>query len=158
MDDVPQSVQPFWDTFRASGGYDASPLLYEVFHFDDNERDANALGALVLSGRKRATAGLLWTNEATGRPLPRVGALSVVTDWHGAPLCVIQTTHVEIVPFDEVSETFAAIEGEGDGSLRYWKDAHWRFFSRECQRIGSEPAPDMPVVCERFRVVYPASD
>jgi len=152
---VPKSVQPFWNEFQASIAYDASPLFYEAFHFDDSERVANALGALVLSGQKRATAGLAWTNEVTGKPLPKPGVLSVVTDWDGAPLCVIETTHVEIAPFDGVSETFAAIEGEGDKSLRYWRDAHWRLFSRECQRIGREPGLDMPVVCEQFKVVYP---
>ena len=106
--DVPKSVQPFWDKFRASIAYEASPLFYEAFHFDDNERDANALCALVLSGQKRATAGLLWIYELTNKPLPTIGALSVVTDWHGTPLCVIQSTHVEIVPFDSVSDSFAA--------------------------------------------------
>ena len=82
MMDVPTSVQPFWDTFQASIAYDASPMFYEAFHFDDNERDANALGALVLSGQKRATAGLLWTYELTQlprspaakRPIPAVAA------------------------------------------------------------------------------------
>jgi uncharacterized protein YhfF len=156
MMDVPKSVQPFWDTFQASIAYDASPLFYEAFRFDDSEHVANTLGALVLSGQKRATAGLLWTNEVANKPLPKVGVLSVVTDWHGTPLCVIQTTHVEIVPFDNVSDSFAATEGEGDKTLRYWRDAHWRFFSRECQRIGREPNLHMPVVCEQFKVVYPA--
>ena len=123
--DVPKSVQLFWDKFRASIAYDASPLFYEAFHFDDNERDANALGTLVLSGQKRATAGLLWTYELTNKPLPMIGALSVVTDWHGTPLCVIQSTHVEIVPFDSVSDSFAAIEGEGDKSLRGLRGSEW---------------------------------
>lgn len=82
-------------------------------------------------------------------------ALGVVTDWGGTPLCVIETTHVEVVPFDRVDERFAATEGEGDGTLRYWRDAHRRFFSRECARIGRQPDLRMPVVCERFEVVYP---
>jgi uncharacterized protein YhfF len=106
----------------------------------------------------RATAGLLWTNERTNKPLPTVGALSVLTDWQGAPLCIIESTHIEIVPFDGVSDSFAAIEGEGDKTLRYWREAHWRFFSRECQRIGREPDLHMPVVCEQFKVVYPTCD
>lgn len=145
--DIPQRVQAFWAEFQASVGYDARLL-----------QTANELGALVLSGRKRATAGLLWTNELNNKPLPVVGALSVVTDWDGAPLCVIQSTHIEIVPFDAVSDSFAAAEGEGDRSLRYWRDAHWRFFSRECGRLGKEPDSSMPVVCERFKVIYPTSD
>lgn len=56
---VPKSVQPFWDKFQASIAYDASALFYQAFRFDDNESSANALAALVLSGQKRATAGLL---------------------------------------------------------------------------------------------------
>jgi len=155
---VPKSVQPFWDRFQESLAYDASPMFYEAFHFDDNESTANALAALVLSGQKRATAGLLWTNELTNKPLPRVGSLSVVTDWQGAPLCIIESTHIEIVPFDSVSDSFAAREGEGDKTLRHWREAHWRFFSRECQRLGREPDLRMPVVCEQFKVVYPTSD
>jgi uncharacterized protein YhfF len=158
MVDVPKKAQPFWDEFQASLGYDASSLFYEAFHFDDNEWTTNALGALVLSGEKRATAGLLWTNELTNKPLPKIGALSVVTDWYGTPLCVIQSTHVEIVPFDMVSDSFAATEGEGDKTLRFWREAHWRYFSRECQRIGREPDLHMPVVCEQFKVIYPACD
>ena len=156
--DIPKSVRPFWDTFQASIAYDAAPLFYEAFHFDDNEPSADALAALVLSGQKRATAGLLWTNEVTDKPLPEVGVLSVVTGWHGIPLCVIETTHIEVVPFDRVSDSFAALEGEGDKTLRDWWEAHWRFFSRECQRLGRDPDPSMPVVCEQFRVVYPRCD
>jgi uncharacterized protein YhfF len=158
MVDVPKSVRPFWDEFQASIADDASPLFYEAFHFDDNERTANALAALVLSGQKRATAGLLWTNQLTNKPLPEIGALSVVTDWDGTAVCIIQTTHVEIVPFDSVSDSFAAKEGEGDKTLRFWREAHWRYFSRECQRIGKEPDLHMPVVCEQFTMVYPARD
>ena len=155
---IPENVQPFWDAFQATVAYDASLRFYEAFHFDDNERDANALFSLVLAGTKRATAGLLWTNELNNKPLPTVGALSVVTDWSGSPRCIIETTDVQIVPFGCVSETFAAREGEGDKTLGYWRDVHWRYFSRECQRIGREPNLRMPVVCEQFKVVYPACD
>jgi uncharacterized protein YhfF len=47
---------------------------------------------------------------------------------------------------------------EGDRSLQYWREAHWRFFSRTLpsigKSIGKEPATEMPLVCERFWVVY----
>lgn len=75
-------------------------------------------------------------------------------DWAGTPLCVIETEAVDVVPFGEVSATFAAIEGEGDGSLSFWREAHRQYFTRECIRIGRLFSEDMPVACERFRVVY----
>ena len=82
----------------------------------------------------------------------------MVTNWQQEPLCIIETTRVEIVPYEEVSENFAAVEGEGDGSLRYWRKVHWQYFSRECQRLGKEPSLLMPIICERFKVVYPYCD
>jgi len=155
---VPKNVQSFWDAFQATVDCDASDRFYEVFHFDDNEPSANELLALVLCGTKRATAGLLWAHQHENKPLPTVGELSVVTDWQGIPRCIIETTNVEIVSFDRVTDSFAAREGEGDKTLRYWREVHWRFFSRECQRIGREPDLQMPVVCEQFKVIYPTCD
>jgi uncharacterized protein YhfF len=154
--ELPEAVRPFWNAFVAKAGPDATARFYEVFHFDDNEPSANELADLVLSGLKRATACLVWVYEARRMPIPRPGDLSVVTWWNGQPVCVIKTTRVEIRPYDEVDADFAASEGEGDGSLAYWREAHWRFFSRECQRIGRTLDPKMPVVCERFEVVHPA--
>jgi hypothetical protein len=49
--------------------------------------------------------------------------------------------------------TCSAIEGEGDGSLEFWREGHWRFFSRACARIRREPTLDMPVVCTVFELL-----
>ena len=152
--DIPTAIRSFWAEFQASTGVDVTLRFYEAFHFDDNERSANELAHLVLAGTKRATASLVWSLEAAGTPPPKPGDLSVVTDWQGKPLCVIETNAVAIVPFEEVGEEFAAAEGEGDGSLRHWREDHWACFARECKRIGREPSRRMPVVCERFEVIY----
>lgn len=151
---VPQRYAAFWSAFAATRPKDPTPRFLEVFHFDDNEPSANELATLVLRKRKRATAALLWAHERENKPLPKAGDLSIVTAFDGTPMCVIETQQVDIVPFNEVSEEFAATEGEGDGSLGFWRRAHEAFFGRECRRIGREPKPDMPVVCERFSVVF----
>lgn len=126
---------------------------YSAWHFCDNESDANELADLVLSGKKRATAGLLWSYEAEGEPLPVVGDLNIVTDWEGRARCVIRTTSVEVVPFADVTPEFAAIEGEGDGSLGYWREVHEAAFTRELAGASQAFEPSMPVVCECFEVV-----
>ena len=56
--------------------------------------------------------------------------------------------------FNAVSAEYAAIEGEGDGSLEYWRKGHWSLFSRECRRIGMQPTATMPVVCNVFEVLH----
>jgi uncharacterized protein YhfF len=96
--DLPAPVRPFWEAFVATAGPEATSRLYEVFHFDDHEESANELADLVLSGDKRATAGLVWVFEAKQRPIPKPRDLSVVTRWDGRPVCVIETTRVEIHP------------------------------------------------------------
>ena len=151
---IPPAIHSFWAAFQATVAEDPTPHFYEAFHFTDSQSTANDLAELVLAGTKRATAGLLWSFEAESKTPPSPGHLSVVTNWDGRPLCVIQTEAVSLIPFEAVTELFAATEGEGDGSLRYWREAHWESFARECQRLGKEPSPRMVVVCEEFSVVY----
>lgn len=126
----------------------------DPFAFGDSEGLAEELGQLVLDGIKRATASLVWTYEVEGRAAPKHGDLSIVTSWDKRPLCIIETSDVEVVAFEEVSAEFAHAEGEGDATLPSWRRNHEAFFARECSRIGRMPSPRMPVVCERFQVVY----
>ena len=152
---MPDTLRDFWSAFAQACGEADESHFYEAFAFGDSPALADELAALVLQGTKRATAGLLWAFQAEGKPLPKSGDLSIVTSGAGVPLCVIETLAVEIVPFDQVSADFAAAEGEGDGSLAFWRAAHSQFFGRECARLGRRFEPDMPVVCERFRKRYP---
>ncbi len=151
---IPPAIEEYWSAYVASLGEDLSDRFYEAFHFDDNAPSANELAQLVLSARKRASAGLLWAFEAERKPIPKPGDLSVVTLFSGRPVCVIETKEVKIVPFSKVDADFAATEGEGDSSLAYWQRAHTAFFGRECARLGREFSTSMPVVCEKFEVVY----
>ena len=122
--------------------------------FGDSAELSEELLSLIRLGRKRAGTSLLWGCEADGQALPSTGSIEIVVDHHNAPALVTKITSVEIVPFNEVTPTYAAIEGEGDGSLEYWRKGHWAFFGRECRRIGREPAQDMPVVCCVFEVLH----
>ena len=149
----PDSVSLMWAEYRQQSQCGASH--YDAWYFGDNEVDANELVKLVLAGAKRATAGALWAYEADQVAVPRPGDLAIVTDWAGVAQCLIRTTLVDVVPYDEVTEDFAAAEGEGDRSLNYWKQVHWPYFQREMYRIGREPSERMPVVCHRFELVYP---
>ncbi|MBV8352732.1 MAG: ASCH domain-containing protein, partial [Verrucomicrobia bacterium] len=87
------------------------------------------------------------------KPLPQTEDQSVVIDGNGAPVAIIETVAVFVVPFNEVPEQFAYDEGEGDRSLAYWREAHRNYFSRQPfkDRVFDER---MPLVCERFRVVH----
>jgi uncharacterized protein YhfF len=151
---IPAAIAEYWERFIATAHGVDPARFYESFCFGDNEELANSLAELVLAGAKRATAALLLSVEHDGKRPPRPRDLSVVKNWAGTPLCVIETVRVDLAPFSEVSAEFAATEGEGDGSLEYWREAHAIYFSRECARIGRKFSEDMLVVCERFEVVF----
>ena len=127
---------------------------YVAEGWGDSPQLADELGALIAAGTKTATCSALWEYEAEGSSLPKPGLKTIVLDGDGDPLCIVETTEVEVRPYDEVDARFAYEEGEGDRSLEYWQEAHWRYFSRTLPSIGKEPETDMPLVCERFHVVY----
>ena len=150
------SAAAYWRRFLATLPPD-SPLRHKIYAaepFGDSPKLADELGALVLAGAKTATCSALWAYEAEKEPLPQVEDLWVVLDGRDQPLCIVETTEVSIRAFEQVDARFAWEEGEGDRSLDYWRRAHWDFFSRTLPRIGKEPATDMPLVCERFRVIF----
>ena len=151
------STSRLWDAYLDSGSQDAADAAgatYSAWQFGYGVEQGDRLLACVLDGPKRATAGALWAYEAEGELVPAPGDHSVILDGHGVARCVIRTTQVDIVPFDQVSAEFAYDEGEGNRSLEYWRDVHWTYFVRELSRLGLQATPDMPVVCERFDVVY----
>ncbi|MDM7132825.1 ASCH domain-containing protein, partial [Klebsiella pneumoniae] len=118
------------------------------FSFGDSPELADELLGLVLAGKKTATCGALRDFGAGGEPMPQVGRRDIVLDGQGRPAAVIETTEVTVKRFDEVDESFARDEGEGDLSLAYWRGAHETYFAR-----NGGFAPDMDVVCERFRLI-----
>jgi uncharacterized protein YhfF len=149
-------IEAFWQSYLETLPPD-SPVRNEQYvaeGFGDSTQMADELGASVASGTKTATCSAFWEWEAGGSPLPEIGQKSIVLDGNDNPLCIIEATEVEVRPYSRVDARFAYEEGEGDRSLEYWREAHWRFFSRTLPNIGRKPTPDMPLVCERFRVIY----
>ena len=126
-------------------------------HFCSDEENANICSELIRAGIKTAGCSMKYWYENGDAPMPRVGHLQVVTDWYGNPTSIIETVSVSECKFSEVTADFAKAEGEGDKSLDWWRNAHWDFFSKECKEIGIEPSESMPLILERFKVVYKES-
>jgi uncharacterized protein YhfF len=141
-------VADFWHKFVEATGIDGP---HTAFGFGNDPEMADELGLLVRDGPKRATTSLLsWYDETEDEPMPRVGDLGVVLDGRDSPICVIQTTHVEVRPFGLVDEAFAWVEGEGDRSLTQWREGHIRFFASEGEPVDD----DTPVVLETFELLW----
>lgn len=148
------AIEEYWREARIARPH-LPEALPEAWGFGATPEHADELLELVLRGIKVGTASSLWEYEETGDPLPAVGELSIILDGTGAPRAVIETTAIDIVPFDEVDEAHAFAEGEGDRTLAHWREVHERYWRTHSENPrGYEP--DMPVVCERFRLLLPA--
>ncbi len=142
-----------WADQLAADGVALEPRRLGARPFGDSVALADQLAALVTSGAKTATTSLVWALEHHRRPVPIPGDLTLVTRLDGTPVCLIETTEVSIVRLSDVTAEQAAAEGEADGSLAAYQVAHAAYFGRECAAIGRMFTPDLPVVCERFRLL-----
>lgn len=100
------------------------------------------LAALVIAGRKRAT---VWDGREENPTRPGMPWAVMVA---GRPVAVIETVSVGRRRFCDIDQVFAETEGEGDGSLLFWRRAHEDYF----RRAGGFD-PQMWLWCEEFRLV-----
>jgi len=166
VDDIGRAtaVLEFWEAARGSAGVLGMEVVTGMgvtasvpppaWSFGDNPALATELVELVLAGTKTATSSLAAEYDDATEPMPKEGDLSILLDGGGAPRALIRTTEVEVVPFGEVDEDFAAAEGEDDRTLASWRAEHEKFWNRTLSdRI--QLGPDTGVVCERFEVLHP---
>ncbi len=66
----------------------------------------------------------------------------------GRSVAILQTETVTLMKFADMRPELAALEGEGDLSLDYWRRAHKAYFTRN--GVFTE---DMDIVFETFRLV-----
>ena len=149
-------IERYWYAFLSSLPANSKYFgkTYVAERFGDNPKLADELSQLIMSGKKTGTCSALWEWEAEGKPIPQPGLITIVLDGLDHPICIIETTQVLVSRFNAVDEEFARAEGEGDLSLNYWREAHKIFFSRVLSKFDREFSEDMPLVCERFKLIY----
>ena len=142
--------EQMWRAFAAARGVEGA--RYDVWAFGG---DPDGLARLALDGGKTATSSARPLYALGDDPLPEAGEYSVILDGRGEAVCVIRTERVTVLPYRDVGGEHARREGEGDLSLAYWRRVHEAFFTEALAQAGLRFTPDMPVVCEEFRRVWP---
>lgn len=113
--------------------------------FGDTPTLIDALADLIKQGIKTASCARFDKDSET----PKVGQRMVVLNSKKIRICIIEITKTEIMPFDQISEKFAFLEGEGDRTLSFWRKEHQRFFASH-----NKFSPDMLLLCEYFKVIH----
>ncbi len=148
------SVSELWEAFIADHPEYQSQPQPPADHFGDSEEVAASCVELVLSGKKRVTSHSLLGLQFRKERLPKIGDLNIITDWEGKAYGITRTLKVRLKPFFSISAEHARLEGEGDGSLEYWKTSHWDYYTRELEAFGKTPVESMIIVCEEFELIY----
>lgn len=147
-----------WDSYVAAHPEHASEDP-PVEAFGDSPEMADRLLELVLTGSKRATAGLVADYAADGEALPLAGEHWVVTDGLEQPRAVLRNTDVRTGRLDSVDDEFAWDEGEGDRTRDTWLTDHRAYAERRCAAQGLTIPPEgvdaLETVFQRFAVVWP---
>jgi uncharacterized protein YhfF len=151
---VEDSIHNFWNGFLEKNPDYPKKEIPENYYFCDNETDANECADLVVRKIKRATATSLWWFEKHNETLPVIGNIAIITDWSGTPKAIIETTKVVPTPYNEITREFAENEGEGDKSLKYWKEVHQAYYEREMKPFKESFELSMIIICEYFRTIY----
>lgn len=121
----------------------------EAWSFGNTPEMADSLLQLVLEGKKSATSSLLSVYQSGVEKMPQIGTYQIILDSENTPRCVIYLTETLVKKFCDVTEKHAYEEGEGDRSLKHWRDVHLKYFSSyEGFTENSE------ILCERFKLVH----
>lgn len=121
----------------------------QAWAFGDSPAMANELADLVVRGVKTATCGSLLSYQQDGPDALMIGSHHVVLDGDQQPVCVIRINSLGLIRYCDMSAPLAALEGEGDLSLDYWRSGHRDFFSR-----AGNFSEEMELVFTTFRVVH----
>jgi uncharacterized protein YhfF len=158
------AIDAFWERCRRKHGiaatdYHCSTLAdTECLDLSIPTLDLSEQPKLILGNKKRGTAHMKLDFERNNVPRRQIGDYWVLLDYDLQPFVLVQVSDIYEKPFIEVPESFAKREGEGDETLEWWRQAHYDYFIRQCEKLGIEWDDHYIVVCESFEVVEPYSD
>lgn len=153
---VDKTVSEMWNDFIESNPEFKKDEIPESDFFHNNEKDANRLAELTLTGNKRASSGLYSLYEQYNANLPKVGAKQIVTDFDGKAKAIIENVSVDTIPFNKISKEYAEMDmGTDIEPLKKWRKAHWNFFESFLKENGNEPTEEMLIVAVKFKKIWP---
>ncbi len=127
---------------------------YVAWAFCDGGEIGDELASLVVKGIKTSTASAMLEYELEKEEIPKVGLYNLILFDNGEAACIIRNTKISVVPFNKVSKEHAYKEGEGDRTLKYWRDVHSKFFTEYYKSVNRDFDENILCVLEEFEVVY----
>ena len=120
------------------------------------EGDADRLTELILQRKKFGTNRLYdeYVLEDALDEIPKPGDYSVIFSSKGEALCVVRGYDVYVRAFGDVPPFHAYAEGEGDRSLKYWRDIHADVFKDFLDGTSMPFNQESRIICVKFSIEY----
>lgn len=144
-----------WEKFLAQSGLGEEAKFAGEFGFEARGFAGTERLAALLAGKKTAAFFSYATFAVDNEELPVSGEYYIVLGASREPLCVIKTTSVQIIPYNQVAWEMAAREGE-DSSLEEWRARTRENLEDEGAVVGFEFSPDIKLVCVEFEIAFRA--
>lgn len=143
----------YWEKFLKSSGLDPESKYAGVFGFEARGFCGTERIAALLAGRKKAAFFPYSSYAIDNEVLPVSGEHYMILGANREPICVIRTSRVQVVPFDQVTMEMISNEGE-DSSLEEWREKTRENLEEEGEVVGFEFSPDIKLVYMEFELVY----
>lgn len=147
-------IQDYWNEYLAKTGQnkDETGFSGELVFEDVSQFGIEKIN-LILSGQKTVIFSPFDAYAINREPIPVNGELYIVEDRNKNPVCIIEVTDVNVIPFCDISWELARREGE-DENLEQWRDKQKEYMEDEADLCGFEFNMGSRVVCQIFNVVY----
>jgi len=153
---TPEQLQTFWKMAKDAANLEELGDAFQVRWIGLDADTTNQIIELITAGDKTGTFTLPWVVEQTGQPEPAVGDLIILIDFEGVPALVVRLTEIELVSFGAITEQHTAIDGTPVRDLNVWKPMHTDYWNRMLAPFGLSVSDNMPVLVEKFELIYPA--
>jgi uncharacterized protein YhfF len=146
-------TEAFWKKACEIHGLTGSDYHCLTFGNPKYQDYSDHITELAIKRVKRATAHMVMDFEINNVTRRKQGDYWMILWEDLSPAVIVELIKVEERDFKDVDAEFAAREGEGDGSLEFWKQCHEEYFKLQLSDWGREWSEDIRVVLESFEVV-----
>ncbi|MCR5046900.1 MAG: ASCH domain-containing protein [Treponema sp.] len=143
----------YWDDFVKKSGLEDEAKYAGDFGFEARGFAGTERLASVLAGKKTAAFFSYASFAVDNEELPLSDEYYIVLGADREPLCIIKTTSVQVLPYDQVTWEMAQKEGE-DSSLEEWRQKTRENLEEEGDLVGFDFTPDLKLIYMEFKVVH----
>ena len=108
----------------------------------------------IKEGEKVGTFSLPWLMESENIPASNTGQPIILLSYDGKPEIVVQITDIEETTFGEIDYDVTKIDGPPVRDPEVWIPLHREYWNNILKPYGRSCTDDMPVIVERFQLVY----